>query len=268
MSKRLPFFAAGLLLLTNTLVVASEESTSELTKATQNPVADLISLPFQNNTNFEAGPDGETQNILNIQPVWPVDLNDDWLLITRTIAPVISQPSGLTPADDGRIFGLGDITFSAFLSPKKEGVIWGAGPIFLLPTATDDSLGSDKWGAGLSFVALDMPGSWVYGALISNVWSLAGSGDQDVNLFTLQPFVNYNFPSGWYLSSVPIITANWEANKDQRWTIPLGLGFGKLVKLGKAPVNLQAHAYKNVVTPDGFGADWQLRLQVQLLFPK
>jgi len=248
-------------------VYAQESTGSDLAKQAQNPVANLISLPFQNNTNFGIGPDDDTQNILNIQPVWPITLNDNWNLITRTILPVVSQPDILT-GGEGSTTGLGDTTFTAFLSPKDSGKLtWGVGPVFLFPTATDDVLGSDKWGAGASAVLLTMPGKWVIGSLFSNVWSFAGSGDQDVNLFTWQYFINYNLPDKWYLTSAPIITANWEADSDNRWTVPFGGGIGKIFNIGKQPINGQIGAYYNVETPE-FGPDWQLRLQFQFLFPK
>ncbi len=241
-------------------------SESELAKATQNPVSDLISLPFQNNTNFDVGPQEKTQNILNIQPIWPVSLNANWNLITRTIVPVVSQPA-LTPGHD-RTDGLGDTTFTAFFSPRKPSKwIWGAGPAVLLPTASDDVLGSDKWGLGPSVVVLTMPGSWVIGSLLSNVWSTGGSGDADVNLFTWQYFINYNMADGWYLSSAPIMTANWEADSGNKWTVPVGGGGGKVFRIGKQPVNATAQAFYNVEKPQ-FGADWTLRIQLQFLFPK
>lgn len=157
---------------------------------------------------------------------------------------------------------------TGFFSPKDSGnLIWGVGPVFLLPTATDDALGSEKLGAGASVVLLTMPGNWVIGSLFSNVWSFAGSGDRDVNLFTWQYFINYNMADGWYLTSAPIITADWEAKGDDRWTIPFGGGIGKLFRIGKMPINGQMSAYYNMVKPD-YGADWQLRLQLQFLFPK
>jgi len=247
--------------------IAAEQSTQDLAKASQNPVANLISLPFQNNTNFGIGPDDETQNILNIQPVWPVSLNEKWNLITRTILPVVSQPGVLT-GGQGRVNGLGDTTFTGFFSPKDSGeTTWGVGPVFLIPTATDDALGSDKWGAGVSLVVLRMPGKWVIGSLFSNVWSFAGSGDQDINSFTWQYFINYNLDNGWYLTSAPIITANWEASSGEKWTVPFGGGFGKLFRIGKQPINGTAQAYYNVEKPTN-GPDWQLRLQLQFLFPK
>lgn len=249
------------------VIEAGEDETAELARAVQNPVANLISLPFQNNTNFEWGPDERVQNVLNIQPVLPFQIAEGWNLITRTILPIVSQP-GVLPGQD-RETGLGDTTFTAFLSPAASGkLLWGAGPIFLLPTATDDRLGSDKWGLGPSLVVLTMPGNWVIGSLFSNVWSVGGSGDRDVNLFTWQYFVNYNLPNGWYLASAPINTANWEADRGSDvWTVPVGGGFGKIVRIGRLPVNLSIQGFYNVVRPEVVG-EWSGRFQVQLLFPK
>ena len=247
--------------------VPKAESVDKLREAAQNPVANLISLPFQNNIDFGIGPDSKTKNTMNIQPVWPFELNDDWSIITRTIFPVVSQPP-LFPGQD-RKFGLGDTSMSLFLSPKVPGkIVWGAGPIFLLPTATDDMLGADKWGAGISGVVLTVIDKFTIGALASNIWSVAGAGEQDINLFTLQYFINYNMNDGWYLISAPINTANWEADNDNRWTVPLGGGAGRVFKMGKLPVNATFQVYYNVVTPDNFGADWQMRAQIQFLFPK
>jgi hypothetical protein len=243
-----------------------EKSDDDLAKATQNPLASMISLPFQNNTNFGIGPDDDTQNILNIQPVWPFSLGEDWNFVTRTIIPVISQP-GVAPGES-RTNGLGDVTFTGWVSPKNSGKwIWGVGGALVLPTATDDALGNDKWSVGPSVVVLTMPGKWVIGSLVSNVWSVGGSGDQDVNFFTWQYFINYNMDNGWYLTSAPIITANWEADSDNTWTVPFGGGVGKIFRIGKQPLNAQVSAYYNVEKPES-GADWQLRLQLQMLFPK
>jgi hypothetical protein len=256
----------SVVMLLSTYNLSYAQSNTELAEAAQNPVANMISVPFQNNVNTGIGPDDETQNILNIQPVWPISINDDWNVITRTILPVVSQPDILT--GEGRINGIGDTVFTAFLSPAKSGgVTWGAGPILVLPTATDDKLGADKWSAGASAVILTMPGNWVIGSLFSNVWSVGGSGKNDVNLFTWQYFINYNFPNSWYLTTAPIITANWEADSKNKWTVPIGGGVGKIFRIGKQPVNAQVSAYKNVESPE-LGADWQFRLQLQLLFPK
>jgi hypothetical protein len=245
-----------------------EKSTDDLAKAAQNPVADMISLPFQNNSNFNVGPHKQLQNVLNIQPVIPITLNTDWNLITRWITPVISQPA-LTVNGD-REFGLGDINPSFFFSPKQptHGIIWGIGPTFVFPTGTDKTLTSGKYSAGPAFVALAIEGPWVVGVLANNVWSFAGKSNRSaVNAMTLQPFVNYNFHGGWYLTSSPIITADWEAGHGDRWTVPIGGGFGRVFKIGHQAINAQLAAYYNVAKPSG-GADWQLRAQVQFLFPK
>lgn len=243
-------------------------STERLAKEAQNPVADMISLPFQFNTNFDYGPYDKVQEVINIQPVVPFALSADWNLITRTIVPLISQPQ-MSPTD-GRDFGLGDITPTFFLSPARAGrFIWGVGPAFLLPTATGKQFGSGKWGAGPAAVGVVMDGPWVYGALINNIWSFAGDSDRaDVNQMTLQPFVNYNFKGGWYVASAPLITANWLADDDNRWTLPLGAAVGRVFRLGKQPINAQLGAYYNVVAPDANGPGWQIRAQVQFLFPK
>ena len=264
--------AAALLLLCG--AAQAEMSAEDLAKLAQNPVGNLVSVPFQNNTNFNTGPLSGTQNILNIQPVIPFELNKDWNLITRTIMPVIWQPE-LLPGQ-GSSFGLGDIQLSTFLSPSSPGpggLIWGAGAILQMPTNTDDTLGNKNWGLGPTAVVLKLEkgNPWVYGVLVNNVWSLSSDKQGGrYNNFLMQPFLNYNFPEGLYLTSSPIITANWEADgNDNTWTVPLGGGFGRLIRLGRLPVNLQAQAYYNVVKPeDDPAADWTLRLQVQFLFPK
>ena len=255
-------------------IASAEMSKEEIAKASQNPLTAMYSLPIQNNTYFGIGPNDNTKNIANFQPVLPFDLNDDWTVVTRTIIPVVSNPI-LSQGPIDRMFGLGDTTFTAFFTPKatgESGWIWGVGPSFYLPTATDSDLGTEKWGAGASAVALKIDGKWVYGALLSNVWSFAGPGQSEgikkVNGLTIQPFINHNMSDGWFLASVPIITANWEADSDHRWTVPLGLGIGKAMKMGKIPLTAQLHAYYNVVTPDDYGEAWQMRIQVQLLFPR
>ena len=249
-------------------MVHQGQSDADLAKASQNPIANMASLPLQNNTNLNIGPEDQTQNILNIQPVYPFGLTDDFNLITRTIVPVVSNPSILTAPDEGRVNGMGDILFTAFVSPKDSGdVTWGVGPAILFPSATDDALGQDTWAAGLSAVVITLPGHWVIGSLFSNIWSVGG-GEADINLFTWQYFINYNFDGGLYVTSAPIITANWEADMDHRWTVPLGGGVGKVFRIGEQPVNAQISLYKNVITPDDYGADWQVRAQLQFMFPK
>ena len=238
---------------------------ADLARAAQNPVADMISLPFQNNFLFDSAFDSVWN--LNIQPVIPFSLNDDWNLITRTIFPVLYTEDQPQMFDS---FGLGDINTSLFFSPKKptNGVIWGIGPVFSFPSATDDLFGSGQWSAGPSVVALTMRGPWVFGAIANNLFSIAGDSNRDdVNSFLIQPFVNYNMDDGWYLTSAPIITANWEADSDSRWTVPLGGGVGRVFSIGQQPVNTSLQGYYNVEHPSG-GPEWGLRLQFQLLFPK
>jgi hypothetical protein len=257
----------GMVLLTSALRAAEEDET-ELAKKTQNPVADLISVPFQNNFNFRTGPERKTVWIDNIQPVVPIELNDDWNLITRTIMPLISQPS-LAPGVE-QAFGLGDINPTLFLSPRNSSkLIWGVGPTMTLPTATNRVLGSGKWSAGPAAVGLLMEGPWVVGALANNQWSFAGWGHTTVNELLIQPFVNYNFSHGWYLTSAPINTADWTKGSGNKWTVPVGGGGGKLWRVGKVglPVNTQLQAFYNAFTPE-HGTVWQLRAQVQFLFPK
>jgi hypothetical protein len=257
---------------------ASFGDSADLAKASQNPIGNLISLPFQNNTSFGIGPDDALSNVLNIQPVYPVALGDNWNLINRAIVPVIYREE-IVPGT-GSAFGLGDISYTGFFSPSESGkLIWGIGPSFLLPTATEDRWASDKFSAGAGVVLLTMPGNWVVGVLISNVWSIAGDSDAaDVNYMTLQPIINYNLSNGWYLTSVPVITANWEADSSNRWTIPLGGGFGRITNWGNQPVDLSVQAFYNVEQPqpligqapnlDNQGETWTLRLQVKFLFPK
>ncbi len=250
------------------VIESGETGSEELRRAAQNPMANLISFPIQNNTNFDYGPLEKTQNITNIQPVVPFQFNEDWLLISRTIAPLVYQPEFLD--GQGSDYGLGDINLSLFVGPSKPGsLIWGMGPVFMFPTATDDRLGTDKWGVGPAAVGLTMRGPWVFGLLAQNIWSFAGDSDRDdVNQSLLQYFVNYNLPNGWYLSSSPIITANWKADSDNTWTIPFGGGVGRLFRIGKLPVNMSIQAFYNVEEPDNLGPDWTLRFQVQALFPK
>ena len=251
------------------------QSGSDLAKQAQNPIANLISVPFQNNTNFNSVPDERTQNVLNIQPVIPVKLSDGWNMITRTIFPIVSQPL----PNGERELGLADTIFTAFFSPiNKSKTTWGIGPVVSIPTATKEVLGSDVWGLGPSLVVLTQPGSWVVGSLFSQIWSLEGDSGLDeaeagqgqvkqIDLFTWQYFINYNLPNGVYITTAPIITRDNDIEQGSKWTVPVGGGVGKVFKIGKQPVNGQVSAYYNVEKPE-FGADWQVRLQLQFLYPK
>jgi hypothetical protein len=247
------FVIASVLAMAATSVAYAQQG-EDLREAAQNPIADLISLPFQNNTNFDIGHTDNTQNVLNIQPVYPVHLTPNWNLITRPILPVIYQPpffSGrelqaleeIAGPDIGDTELLGNLTPEFFFSPRKPiqlgpeaSLVWGAGPAFQFPTATDDELGTGKWSAGPGFVVFlsDRALHVTTGFLILNLWSFAGDEDRaNVNAMTLQPFLNYNLPKGWYLTTSPLITADWEANDDNRWTVPVGGGIGRIFKIGR-----------------------------------
>ncbi|MGC1596281.1 MAG: hypothetical protein WA774_13070, partial [Candidatus Acidiferrales bacterium] len=255
---------------------AAATNAEELRKESQNPVASLISVPIQDNWNFNIGPSDRTQNVLNIQPVIPLSLSKNWNLIVRWITPIIYQPLPVTqasgpPVQTTGVYGLGDMNPSFFLVPKKSKIIWGIGPSLVLPTATNTTyLGQGKLSVGPSAVVLVQPKHWTIGALANNVWSVAGHSDIDkpaVNQFLLQWFVNYNMKKGWYLTTSPIITANWRATDGNVWTVPFGGGVGRIMKLGFQPVNITAQFYGNAVYPAGT-SPWGLRLQFVLLFPK
>ena len=243
----------------------AETSKVDLEKAAQNPIASMYVLPIQNNTQFGIGPDNLTQNITNIQPVIPIGLGKEVNLIVRTIIPLINQPI----SKDNSQFGLGDIALSLFFTPQKPGkLIWGVGPAIGMPTGTDPSLGSQKWSAGPSVIALIQPKGWTMGFVVQNTWSFAGDDNRaDINAFYTNIFVVRQIKKGWYVNSAPIITANWEAQSGQQWLVPLGVGAGKVFRLGKLPTNIQAGYYNYVIRPDS-GPSWQLRAQVNFMFPK
>jgi hypothetical protein len=243
----------------------TEAQTEALAAEAQNPIANLISVPFQNNFTPGMGPNEDnTLNVLNIQPVVPFALSKDLTLVTRTILPVLSQPTAA-----GTQNGIGDLNPSFFFVPKGKGA-WtlGFGPTLVLPTASASSLGSGKWSAGPAAVAVYSKGPWVAGALLNNVWSFAGDSDRRaVGAFLLQPFINYNLPNGWYLVTSPIVTANWRAANGDQWIVPVGGGVGRVFRIGRQPINASLQAFANVVKPDNFG-DVTIRAQVQFLFPK
>jgi hypothetical protein len=245
---------------------AKGRATEDLAKASQNPVASLVSVPFQNNTNPNVGPFNRTQNVLNIEPVVPMSLNAQWNIISRTIIPVMSQPN---PLVDSSTDGIGDTTQEFFLTPVHPGpLIWGVGPVFTVPSASDIILGTGKVLGGPAIVMLITPPHWVIGIVANNQWSIGGDpARRSVNVFNAQPFINYNMPEGWFLTSSPIITADWLAAPGQQWTVPVGGGFGRVFKIGDQPVSAQIQGFYNVVRPDNTGA-FTLRTELSLLFPQ
>lgn len=244
------------------------QESPDIAKTAQNPIAHVISVPFENDFYPQTGPQKENEYVLEIKPVVPIPLSRNWNLITRTIIPVIHTPD-LAPGIEGTS-GLGDVQESLFFSPTKAGpggVIWGAGPVILAPTATETFYGTGKTNIGPTVVVLKSQGHWLYGALVQNVWSVAGPKNRpDVNQFLTQPFVNYNFPHKWYLVSSPVVTANWKLDNG-RWLVPVGGGVGKIVHFGKVPVNIYTQFFGNAEHPNGT-SKWSARFQMQFLFPK
>jgi hypothetical protein len=244
--------------------VLAEES-GDMAKDAQNPVGSLINFRFENNSNFNVGPNDSYQNIFNLVPVYPSNINSDWNWIHRATLPIIYLEE--TPIEEDSEFGLGDALYQGYLTPSKGGdFIWGIGPAILMPTGADDFT-TDRWSPGLTAVVLALPGNWLFGLLSTQVWSVDSDDADDVSLFMLQYFINYNLPNGWYLTSTPIITADWEADSDDRWTLPIGGGLGRVFNIGKQAINARVQAYWNVDKPDD-AADWSLQAQWTFLWKK
>ncbi len=254
------------LLMCGAAASAAAQDATELARQLSNPIASLISVPLQFNYDDGFGSDGD-KFTLNVQPVIPVSISEDWNMISRTIIPVISQDDIFPGA--GNQFGLGDTVQSLFFSPKAltaGGWTWGVGPVFLVPTATDDLLGSEKWGAGPTGVALRQTSTgWTYGALFNHIWSFAGDGNRaDVNATYLQPFVAKGLGKGRTVSVGLESTYDWERSQ---WTIPLNLGYSKVSRIGKQLVSYQGGVRYYIESPEG-GAEWGLRFTFTLLYPK
>lgn len=246
---------------------ASEEAASgdaAAKEAAQNPLANTISVPFQNDTYFNTGPYKRALNALIIEPVIPIKLTENWNLITRTITPLIYEPR-VSPTQ-GSVFGLGNMQPQFYFSPAHPGkLIWGLGPQLWLPTATDDTLGVNKFGGGPAGVVVTSFGHWMVGSIVNNVWTGQNKHHQEVNQLTLNPFAFYNLPKGWYVMTSPIMTADWTAKPGQKWTIPVGGGVGRVFKIGFQPLNTRVQFFKDVKQPT-FGPSWTMQAQVQFLF--
>ena len=257
-----------ILLMVLPAVAHAQAGDAELAQELTNPLADLVTVPIQMNFDRDIGPaDDGTKIATNVQPVIPFDVNQDWNLITRTIMPVIWQDDIYPGA--GSQFGLGDISLSMFLSPKKPtagGLIWGAGPVLLLPTATNSKLGADKWGAGPAGVVITMRGPWTLGGLANHVWSFAGDDDrQDISNTFVQPFVAYTWPSAWTASVQSESNYNWEA---EQWSVPINVSVSKLVRIGKLPVSLLGGVGYWVESPATGPEGIRFRLQANVVLPK
>jgi hypothetical protein len=259
------------------------EPEAGLAEESMNPLSTVISVPFENNTLFNVGPSKSTVNILNVKPIFPVNLGD-WNLINRITLPItysegqkgevlgefttgIGNPGSFGL---GSVYGLADVTYQGFLTPARSGKIaWGLGGSLVLPTHTKDRFGSNKWSAGPAIVVFSTRDNWVLGAIAQNIWSFAGDSDaSDVNVFSAQFTVNYKLKNRWYLTTAPLIVANWEVDKENRWTVPVGGGIGRLFKLeGKKAIAVDVGAYYNVETPR-FANNWYSQILVNFLLPK
>lgn len=264
--------AATLLALSGSQLRAEEPQQSEdaesydLAMQLVNPVASLISLPLQNNFDWGAGPDGDGfQYRVNIQPVIPFTLNEHWNLISRTILPYIDQQDVIGTTSQS---GFSDTLQSLFFSPSRptaNGIIWGAGPAFLIPTASDDLLGTEKWGAGPTAVALRQSNGWTVGMLANHIWSYAGEDSRrDVSATFLQPFLTYTTSTHTTFSLNTESSYDWE---NSQWTVPVNLGVSQLLKIGGSPVQFQLGARYYAEAPDT-GPEWGLRFTITFLWPR
>ena len=249
-------------------VNAQEDKGVELAKKLANPIASLISVPLQYNYDEYGGVnDRASVSRLNIQPVIPFSLSEDWNLITRTIIPLVDQSD--FPVASMNESGLGDITASQFFSPKSPtagGWIWGAGPVELLPTASDEALGGEKWGFGPTAVVLKQSGPWTIGFLGNHLWSVAGDDDRaDINATFLQPFVSYITKTKTTIGVNTESTYDWEA---EQWSVPVIAQVAQLFKIGPHIFQFAVAAKHWAESPDNGPEDWGLRLQLTLLFPK
>lgn len=268
-TREFSFLGAFLLVFAGFLALVGQparaDDSQQLAKKLANPISSLISVPFQNNYDCCFGPDDAYRYTLNIQPVVPFALNEDWNLIVRTIVPLVYQEAP-APGFDSR-FGLSDIEQSFFFSPRREtdGITWGVGPVFLWPTASDRELGTGKWGAGPTAVVLRQSHGWTYGALANHVWSYAGDGDRDaISESFVQPFVSYTFPDTTSLSLSSESSYDWTA---RQWTVPINAGISHVFRFGRQPVSLGLAGRYYAERPR-YGPDWGLRLTATFLFPK
>jgi hypothetical protein len=247
---------------------AQGDQAAELAKKLSNPIAALISVPLQYNRDEYGGAnDGATVSKLNVQPVIPFSLNEDWNLISRTIIPLVDQQDFPVAATNES--GLGDITASLFFSPKSPtagGWIWGAGPVFLLPTATQDALGAEKWGIGPTGVILKQAGPWTVGMLANHIWAAGGNDSRsNVSATFLQPFVSYTTQTHTTFSANTESTYDW---KNEQWQVPLNVAVAQLFKIGTQMLQFQVAGRYWAEAPDSGPKGWGLRLQLTLLFPK
>src|SRR5215472_421438 len=266
-ADQLATWILGAALLTFAMRAHSQPSSDEdLATKLSNPVASLISVPFQYNYDHDFGPDRDGhKSYLNIQPVIPAKLNGDWNLISRVIVPLVDQH--IPFLGDGSQSGVGDITGEFFFSPAKptaNGVIWGVGPAVVVPTDVD-FISAGKWGLGPTAVVLKQESGWTYGALVNHIWSVAGSGTQGISSTFIQPFLAYNTKDAW------TYTLNTESSYDwthSQWTVPINAVVSKLTRIGAQPISFALGVRYYADSPDSGPHGWGMRAVVTLLFPE
>jgi hypothetical protein len=262
----------GVILAFMAIHLAHAQEIKKLAEEVQNPVSDLVRAGFTNGTSFGAGANNHLFNVFAFEASTTRRFGD-WALLNRLTIPLPYLPASAIEDKTGSMTGLGDIEYTGFFardeSKRRFKLIGGIGPTFILNTATDDRLGLGKWSVGPTLAIVSIPDPWVMGAIVRNLWSFAGDDQRrKVNLFSIQPFVNYNFSNGWYLTSTPGITANWEAEERRnRWTVPIGGGVGKVMFRGeKRPINIKLQGFYFLEKSD-LAPDWTLQVQFQILFP-
>jgi len=249
---------------------AHHSTEADLAKQSQNPVANLISLPLQYNYYTAGGLGENSEMVLNVQPVLPLPIGERWLLISRTIVPFVSIPLPPPPGFIGtvRTGGTADIQEEVFFTKKTpEKFTWAVGPIFSFPTATNRFARTGQWGMGPTAVGLVTPGPWVIGLLVNNIWRIGGDAHGHVlNNLTTQPFINFNLPFAWAISTAPLITSDWSAPEGERWTVPIGGGVSKITHIGDQPMEFLLQYYHNLNHPSHAGAE-SIRLEATMLWP-
>ena len=243
----------------------AQYTASELAKQLHNPLSNLREVIFQLDVLPHVGPNDETEWVTTIQPVWPFPLVRGWKLVTYSIIPVVSQP-GMTPGA-GRTGGLGDSTFFGYIVPPSEGwLIWGLGPALQVPTHTNAKLGVNKWAAGPALIVGVQPGNWSIFGLLDNVWSFAGSDSEDINMLNFQYQAVRLFPRDWFFITNWVVEADWESPSGDRWTVPIGGGFGKQFKLFGNQFQAYGQFGYNVIRPDADAATWRVIAALTAVF--